>query len=67
MKFKNIINQILFYIFLVVFLGFIIFPFFWQFITSFKTSQELFSIPPKWVPSKIYTGYYINVFIKGLS
>lgn len=64
MKFKNIINQILFYIFLVVFLVFIIFPFIWQFITSFKTPQELFSIPPKWIPSKIYTGYYINVFIK---
>jgi multiple sugar transport system permease protein len=64
MKLKNTINQIIFYIFLTIFLVYIIFPFLWQTLTSFKTPQELFSIPPTWIPSKIYTGYYINVFTK---
>jgi multiple sugar transport system permease protein len=64
MKLKNTINQIIFYIFLTIFLVYIIFPFLWQTLTSFKTPQELFSIPPTWIPSKIYTGYYTNVFTK---
>lgn len=61
---KKIINNIVFYLFLVLFLGFIIFPFLWQALTSIKTPQELWSIPPKWIPGKFYTGYYINVFTK---
>ena len=64
MKFKNTVNQIVFYVFLILFLVYIISPFLWQLLTSFKTPQELFSIPPTWIPSKIYTGYYINVFTK---
>lgn len=57
-------NQVIFYVFLLIFLTYIIFPFLWQVLTSLKTPQELFSIPPTWIPSKIYTGYYIEVFTK---
>ncbi len=62
MKKEN--NGVLFYIFVALFLGFILFPFFWQMMTSIKPPKELWSIPPKWIPSSFYTGNYISVFTK---
>lgn len=54
----------LFYGFILLFLGFVLFPFFWQIMTSVKPPKELWCIPPKWIPSQIYSGYYISVFTK---
>lgn len=62
MKKEN--NGVLFYIFVALFLGFILFPFFWQIMTSIKPPKELWSIPPKWIPSSFYSGNYISVFTK---
>lgn len=62
MKKEN--NGVLFYIFVAFFLGCILFPFFWQMMTSIKPPKELWSIPPKWIPSSFYTGNYISVFTK---
>ncbi|SHE90394.1 carbohydrate ABC transporter membrane protein 2, CUT1 family (TC 3.A.1.1.-) [Caldanaerobius fijiensis DSM 17918] len=64
MKVKKALGQIIFAAFVALFLAFIIFPFFWQVITSIKPPAELWAIPPKWIPSKLYTGYYISVFVK---
>lgn len=41
------------YIHLVLFIGamLMIFPFIWMFLSAFKTDQDAFSYPPKWLPS----------------
>lgn len=58
------IKKVLFYIFLVIFLTIVVFPFLWQLLTSFKPVKELWSIPPKWIPSKINLSYYESILFK---
>ncbi len=58
--FKNTI----FYVFVLAFVGLILLPFVWQFLTSVKPLSEIAAIPAVWFPSKIYTQYYFNVFEK---
>ncbi len=36
---------------LVVFTGFVLFPFYWLFASALKTPDQLFQIPPLWVPT----------------
>lgn len=60
----NIIKKILFYLFVIVFVGIIILPFVWQFLTSIKPMSEISAIPAKWIPSEINIQYYFNVFEK---
>jgi len=57
-------KNILFYIMVIVFVGFVIFPFLWQFMTSVKPLDEINKMPPVWIPSKVNTQFYINVFTK---
>ncbi|NLJ30886.1 MAG: carbohydrate ABC transporter permease [Clostridiales bacterium] len=61
---NNPVKRTIFYIFLVFFLTFILFPFFWQLLTSVKPIKELWSIPPTWIPSQINLSYYESVFFK---
>ncbi|MFQ6082520.1 MAG: carbohydrate ABC transporter permease [Candidatus Aminicenantia bacterium] len=56
--------NLLFYVGLIFFLITIIFPFYWMIITSFKTFDQLFSIPPIFIPQKITIGSYLEVFIQ---
>ena len=63
-KTAHIIKQIFFYIFVIVFVGIIILPFLWQFLTSIKPMSEISAIPAKWIPSEINIQYYFNVFEK---
>lgn len=63
-KTAHIIKQIFFYIFVIVFVGIIILPFLWQFLTSLKPMSEISAIPAKWIPSEINIQYYFNVFEK---
>lgn len=58
------IRKVLFYLFVIVFIGIIILPFVWQFLTSIKPLSEISAIPAKWIPSKINIQYYFNVFEK---
>lgn len=44
-------GKILTYVFLTLGALIMIFPFFWMISTSFKTSAEYYSYPPKWFPS----------------
>jgi len=41
-------------------------PFFWMFVTSFKTPGEIYTIPPKFIPSEITLKNYIDLF-KGIN
>lgn len=66
---KNIIsikkiNNILFYIFISIFIILIIFPFFWQFMASIKPGDELYKMPPVWIPSSINFDFYKSIFFK---
>ncbi len=61
---KNLMENILFYFGIFIFLIFIVFPFFWQFMTSIKPMKELYLTPPKWIPSAINFEFYYSVFYK---
>lgn len=56
------VMDILFYSGLFVILLAIVFPFYWQIITSIKGPDEIWSMPPSWFPPKIYIQNYINIF-----
>ena len=58
------VKSICFYLFVIVFVGIIVLPFLWQFLTSVKPMSEISAIPAKWIPSKINIQYYFNVFQK---
>lgn len=53
-KRENIVCCILSLVLLVV----LLFPLFWTFITSLKTEQEIFQIPPTWYPHVLNTKSY---------
>lgn len=57
-------KQIVFYAFVLFFVGVIVLPFIWQFLTSIKPMSEISAIPAKWIPSEINIQYYFNVFEK---
>lgn len=61
---KKMLNNLLFYCSIGIFMVFIVFPFFWQFMTSIKPMDELYLMPPIWIPSKINLEFYYSVFFK---
>lgn len=63
-KAYKMIKQVLFYGFVVLFVGIIVLPFFWQFMTSVKPLSEISAMPAKWVPSSVHLQFYRNVFQK---
>lgn len=63
-KEQNLIKKIGFYIFVIVFVGIIVLPFFWQILTSVKPLSEIAAMPAKWIPSSIHFDFYVNVFTK---
>jgi multiple sugar transport system permease protein len=60
----NMLKIIIFYAFIILFVGIIVLPFFWQFMTSIKPLSEIAAIPAKWIPSYVHVQFYINVFTK---
>jgi len=38
-----------------------VFPYIWMFLSSFKTSEEIFSVPLKWLPSEFRWNIYVEV------
>jgi multiple sugar transport system permease protein len=56
------VKQFLFYFSMLLFVLGILFPFVWQIITSFKSPDQLYNIPPAWWPDQFYLGNYVNVF-----
>ena len=64
LKISRTLKSSLLYVMVLIFLGFILLPYIWQFLTSIKPLAEISAIPAKWVPSKINVEYYFNVFQK---
>lgn len=63
-KAYQVIKRVMFYGFVVLFVGIIVLPFFWQFMTSVKPLSEISAMPAKWVPSSVHLQFYRNVFQK---
>lgn len=57
---KNPAMNLLFYILLVSFAVLFMMPLFWMVSTSLKTSGDIFSIPPNWIPDTLEWGNYIE-------
>jgi multiple sugar transport system permease protein len=55
--------RLLIYLLLCGFGVFMVLPFFWMVMTSFKTLPEAFHMPPKWIPSVFQWQNYPNVLV----
>jgi multiple sugar transport system permease protein len=44
---------------------FFVFPIYWLFMISLKTAEEIYSFPPKWLPSHLQLGNYAVLFKDG--
>lgn len=63
-KIKNYVNSTLLFIAVAIFILILIFPFYWQIVTSLKSPADLFKTPADLYPKKIFLGYYSNIFTK---
>lgn len=63
-KAYKMIKRVMFYGFVVLFVGIIVLPFFWQFMTSVKPLSEISAMPARWIPSSVHLQFYRNVFQK---
>ncbi|ADU94281.1 MULTISPECIES: carbohydrate ABC transporter permease [Anoxybacillaceae] len=63
-KKNRIINLVLFFL-LSVGAVFMIAPLLWMVSTSLKDKQDVFSLPPKWIPETIHFEKYIEIWEKG--
>ena len=61
---RKLLNQIGFYLFAVVFMTAIAFPFLWQILNSLKPLNELYCIPPLWIPTKLTIQSYVEAFTR---
>lgn len=61
---KNTFKKVIFYFLLIC--GFIIslFPFYWMFISSFKSLSEIFVYPPKLLPKDFSLNNYVRLFLE---
>ncbi|MDO7976634.1 carbohydrate ABC transporter permease [Oceanotoga sp. DSM 15011] len=59
---KSILSKIFYIFFFAFFVGTIAFPFFWQFLNSFKTQRDLFSVPLNFWPTEWTFQNYVDVF-----
>jgi multiple sugar transport system permease protein len=48
--------------YLVLMLGVVSFPVFVSLITSLKSSAEIYTLPPSWIPKDIHVNNYLNMF-----
>jgi multiple sugar transport system permease protein len=57
----RLITRVLFISGLVAFLAICLFPFAWMIVSSFKTPQELYAVPPTWLPERPTLDHYRHV------
>ncbi|MEC0368350.1 carbohydrate ABC transporter permease [Paenibacillus chibensis] len=60
--FGKIAAAVLFYVVAILIAVAMFLPFFWSLITSFKPSDEIFSVPLRWLPSHFTLEHYIKAF-----
>jgi len=54
-------RRAMFYLILLLFLGVMLFPLYWMFVTSVKPNIQIYKVPPQIVPLKLYLGHYRDV------
>lgn len=64
MKNLKISNKVLFIGILIILVGLLLFPFYWQFITSIRNPSELSSSNISLLPKGVYLGNYVYIFTK---
>lgn len=57
-------NKVIVYVVLIISAAFMVIPFFWMLISSFKTSNEVFSIPMKLLPDVFHFENYKTIWEK---
>lgn len=62
MKIKKRIQLVLPGIFGTLFVVILVFPFYWQLITSFRNPADLFKMPPEYFPTRVSIDYFRIVF-----
>jgi ABC-type glycerol-3-phosphate transport system permease component len=61
-RLERYLNKILLYAGVFLFLFVVLLPFYWIFISSFTPKYQMFSIPPRWIPTEITFENYVNLF-----
>ncbi|MBI2264488.1 MAG: carbohydrate ABC transporter permease [Armatimonadetes bacterium] len=59
---SNRLEKAVFFTVLSLFLLVILFPFYWQFVTSIKSDEEIWKIPPSLFPQVTYWDNYVRIF-----
>ena len=62
---RKLVVRILRYVIAAVALAVFLFPVYWVIITAFKSANELYSIPPVWVPTDFSMRHFARVFETG--
>ena len=60
-RLERYFNQLVLYLGIALFLFVILLPFYWIFISSFTPRYQMFSIPPRWLPTEITFKNYANL------
>lgn len=58
----NWIGRLMFWVVVLLLVFYTMFPFYWAVVSSLKPRNELFSTPVQYLPSKLNTETYVNVF-----
>jgi multiple sugar transport system permease protein len=61
-KRRKLIKDIIGFILVIIFLSFILFPFFWSFTCSLRPNRELYSKIPRWLPNTFTLENYVWAF-----
>ncbi len=61
-RYKRLFQRLIIYICLAILVVIFIFPFYWLLICAFKTKEQIFTIPPQFLPHPWHLGNFIRVF-----
>ncbi|MDK2879485.1 MAG: trehalose/maltose transport system permease protein [Thermoanaerobacteraceae bacterium] len=62
---RSHIKLFLYYLVVSIIVIYCVFPFLWQIITALKTPEQVFKMPPDWLPEKFYLNNFHEVFKTG--
>jgi len=60
-RLERAFNRFLLYLGVALFLFVILLPFYWIFVSSFTPRYQMFSIPPRWIPTEVTLKNYANL------
>jgi ABC-type glycerol-3-phosphate transport system permease component len=60
-RLEHYFNRLLLYFAVALFLFVVLLPCYWILVSSFTPKYQMFSIPPRWVPSEVTLNNYVNL------